>query len=213
MRRSREPRPADVRAAAGLIAAGLLLGGVASVLLRTAGDLADPAVATAAAKPAARPAPAPATKPAPAPAAARPVAAPSGPSSAPAPAAVKVSGVRPVAHLDDHVTYQYNALGRRDPFQPMIGGEFIGEDVGGDAPVDIGGIKVVGVVWGASDRFALVEDGRGGSMVLRVGDKVMNGVVEQLKRDALVVKLTVDDQTQSVTIPVTRKGDSSNAKR
>jgi hypothetical protein len=32
------------------------------------------------------------------------------------------------------LTYQYNALGRRDPFQPMVGGEFVGDDVGGDAP-------------------------------------------------------------------------------
>jgi len=34
------------------------------------------------------------------------------------------------------VTYQYNALGRRDPFQSLIGGEFVGADVGGDAPPD-----------------------------------------------------------------------------
>lgn len=121
--------------------------------------------------------------------------------------------VAPVAQLDDHVTYQYNALGRRDPFQSMLTGEFVGADIGGDAPVDVGGIKVVGIVWGASDRFALVEDGRGNSLVLRAGDKVMNGEVESLQRDAVVVKLTVDGQTQSVAIPLTRKGDQTNASR
>jgi hypothetical protein len=126
---------------------------------------------------------------------------------------VQPAAVQPAAQLDEHVTYQYNALGRRDPFQPIMGGEFVGADVGGDAPVDVGGMKVVGIMWGASDKFALVEDGRGNSLVLRAGDKVMNGVVETLQREAVVVKLTVDGQTQSVAIPLTRKGDQNNASR
>jgi hypothetical protein len=113
------------------------------------------------------------------------------------------------AHLDDQVTYQYNALGRRDPFMPLVGG---GEFVPIDAPPEVGAIQVVGIVWGTQDKFAIVEDGRGNSTVLRPGDKVMNGVVEGLKRDGLIVSLTTDGQTQSVTIPLTRKGDS-NANR
>jgi hypothetical protein len=36
--------------------------------------------------------------------------------------------------------------------------------------------------------------------------------VESLKRDGIIVSLTTDGQTQSVTIPLTRKGDS-NANR
>ena len=127
--------------------------------------------------------------------------------------ATRGRGVQAMAHLDQKLTYQYNALGRRDPFQPMIGGEFVGADVGGDAPVDVGGMKVVGIVWGTEDKFAMAEDGRGQSLVLRVGDKVMNGVVEGLRRDAVVVRITSDGQTQSVAIPLTRKGDKSNATR
>ena len=119
------------------------------------------------------------------------------------------TGVQPTAQLDEQVTYQYNALGRRDPFQPLIGGEYVGVDVGGDAPPDIGGIKVVGIVWGDADKFALVEDGRGESHVLRRGDKVMNGFVESLSREGIVVSLTADGQTQSVTIPLTRKGEKA----
>jgi hypothetical protein len=115
----------------------------------------------------------------------------------------------PRVHLEDRIAYQYNALGRRDPFQPLIDGGFIGVDVGGDAPPDVGGIKVVGIVWGESDKFALVEDGRGNSLVLRPGDKVMNGVVSGLKRDALLVSITADGQTESVAIPLTRKGESN----
>jgi hypothetical protein len=138
---------------------------------------------------------------------------PSGPTPARLAASSKPQGVQNVAHLDQKLTYQYNALGRRDPFQPMVGGEFVGDDVGGDAPVDIGGMKVVGIVWGTEDKFAMVEDGRGQSLVLRVGDKVMNGVVEGLRRDAVVVRITADGQSQSVAIPLTRKGDKSNATR
>lgn len=115
----------------------------------------------------------------------------------------------PGAHLDHQVTYQYNALGRRDPFAPLVGGA---EYVPIEAPPEIGGMQVVGIVWGEKDRFAIVEDGRGNSNVLRPGDKVMNGFVESLKRDGVVVTLTADGQTQSVTIPLTRKGDS-NANR
>lgn len=112
-----------------------------------------------------------------------------------------------ISHLDEHLTYQYNALGRRDPFQPLIGGAYVGADEGGTALPDLGGIKVVGIVWGTDDQFAMVEDSRGQSMVLRRGDKVMNGVVESLKRDGMVVNLTVDGQSQSVVIPLTKKGD------
>ena len=114
-----------------------------------------------------------------------------------------------VARLDDQVTYQYNALGRRDPFQPLVGGA---EYVPIDAPPEVGAMQVVGIVWGTQDKFAIIEDGQGNSTVLRPGDKVMNGVVEGLKRDAIIVSLTTDGQTQSVTIPLTRKGDS-NANR
>lgn len=213
-----------LRNAAGLMAGGLLMGSAAIMIVRQAGELLLPAEASAAAAstpaagaPAAK-STAPA-KPAPKPAV-TPVRTSPGASAAvapvklntPAPAKKPVGSLHPIAQLDDQVTYQYNALGRRDPFNPMIGGQFVGDDQGGDAPVDVGGMKVVGIVWGTSDKFALVEDARGASLVLRAGDKVMNGVVDELKRDAVVVKLTVDGQTQSVAIPLTRKGDQ-NANR
>lgn len=126
-----------------------------------------------------------------------------------APGTQRTVNVPKMAPQEERVTYQYNALGRRDPFQPLIGGGFVGIDVGGAAPPDVGGLKVVGIVWGAQDKFALAEDPRGNSMVLRKGDKVMNGVVEELRRDGVVVKLTTDGQTQSVVIPLTQKGEQS----
>jgi len=191
-------------------------------VLLTALVLCGPA--TAAEKSAAK-SPAPAAKTAPA--AKAPAAAKATPAKAnnaavvavkpsavtPARAPGKGPGVANAPSLEQQVAYQYNALGRRDPFSPMAGGVFVGDDLGGDAPPDVGGIKVVGIVWGASDKFALVEDARGTSRVLRAGDKVMNGVVETLKRDAVVVKMTVDGQTETVSVPLTRKGDQTNANR
>lgn len=114
-----------------------------------------------------------------------------------------------LAQIDEHVTYQYNAIGRRDPFQSLLTGEFVGNDVGGDAPPDPGGMKIVGIVWGASDQFAMVEDVRGNSYVLRKGDKLQNGYVESLRRDAVVVNVTADGQSQQVVIPFVRKGEGN----
>jgi hypothetical protein len=228
------PRAGTFRTLAGLLAAGLLLGATGSVMLRTAGEWLEPSLAEAASSTAGRAveaarktqdkaaqhagqveaaaagqqpkpldvkaakAPAPAAKSAAAPAAKAPAAkAPAGP------------GPQTLTQVDEQVTYQYNALGRRDPFQSLVGDLFVGADVGGDAPPDIGALKVVGIVWGTRDRFALVEDPRGNSLVLRKGDKVMNGEVEQLMREAIVVKHTVEGQTDWVTIPLTKKGDSN----
>jgi hypothetical protein len=125
----------------------------------------------------------------------------------------KTGSLTAPAPLEEHVSYQYNALGRRDPFQSLIDGGWVGDDVGGDAPPDVGGLKLVGIVWGANDRFAMCEDARGNSYVLRRGDRVMNGTVEGLKQDAMIVSITVDGQSESVTIPITRKGEKANANR
>lgn len=111
--------------------------------------------------------------------------------------------------VDEHVTYQYNALNRRDPFQSLLAGEYVSEHdgEGNVTPPDPGGMKIVGIVWGATDQFAMVEDARGNSYVLRKGDKLQNGFVESLRRDAVVVNITADGQSQTVVIPFVRKGD------
>ncbi len=114
-----------------------------------------------------------------------------------------------LTQLDEHVIYQYNAMGRRDPVQSLLTGAFVGNDVGGDAPPDPGGMRVVGIVWGASDQFAMVEDVRGNSYVLRKGDKLQNGYVEALRRDAVVITVTSDGQSQQVVIPFVRKGEGN----
>ena len=113
--------------------------------------------------------------------------------------------------IDEHVTYQYNALGRRDPFQSLLTGEYVPEHEGdgSQTPPDPGGMRIVGIVWGPTDQFAMVEDARGNSYVLRKGDKLQNGFVESLRRDAVVVNITADGQSQTVVIPFVRKGDAN----
>jgi len=128
-------------------------------------------------------------------------------SASPAPAAKKKIATPP--SQEERITYHYNALGRRDPFKALVDGPFVGVDEGANAPPDIGAIHVVGIVWGASDKFAMVEDPRGNSLVLRRGDKVMNGVVTGIKRDAIVVEHDADGTSRSVVIPLTRKGDNN----
>ena len=243
MPRSDRNRPSaasavDARALVGVITAGLLLGGVASVMLRTAGEWMTPGVADAQAagngavgsspvNAAVKPAPAKSTggataavnplvarskRGAPARVTMSPVPAAGG---APGTAALPTAGavVQSAAHVDEQVAYQYNALGRRDPFQSLLNGEYVGSEVGGALPPDVGGLKVVGIVWGDADQFALVEDARGDSHILRRGDKVMNGYVDVLKRDAMIVNLTLDGQAQSVRVPLTRKGEKANGNR
>jgi hypothetical protein len=110
-----------------------------------------------------------------------------------------------VTPVEERVTYQYNALGRRDPFMPLVGGGYVGADEQ-LAPADVGGLKVVGIVWGAQDKFALVEDPRGNSSVLRKGDKVMNGTVEGLRRDAVIIKLTFGRRVRAGRNPADAEG-------
>lgn len=123
-------------------------------------------------------------------------------------AAKPAAVVQPMTQRDEHVTYQYNALGRRDPFESLVGGDFVSAEVS-NAPPDVGGLTVVGIVWGDADKFAMVEDATSKSFVLRQGDKVMNGFVQALKRDAVVISTTVDGQTELVTVPLTRKGEKN----
>jgi hypothetical protein len=133
------------------------------------------------------------------------------PAPTPAAAPVPAGTTPPDTHLDQTYVYQYNALGRRDPFQSLVAGEFVGADVGGNAPPDVGSLRIVGIVWGDADHFALAEDARGNSYVLRQGDKVMNGFVEGIRRDAVIVRSVAQDESQTVTLPL-QKGES-NANR
>ena len=95
-----------------------------------------------------------------------------------------------------------------------VEGEYVGMDVGGDAPPDVGGLKVVGIVWGATDRFAMVRGHHGQQQrPAPAVTRCMNGFVEGLKRDGSH-REHHRRRTDSVgDDPLTRKGDQTNANR
>lgn len=111
-------------------------------------------------------------------------------------------------HLLNREVYVYKTVGRRDPFASLLTGEF--ETTVGRPLLDVSSMKLVGIVWGSSDKFALVEDGRGHGHVLRVGDPVINGSVVGLTKDELMIRQSSYGDTQTVTIQLQRKEGSSD---
>ena len=109
--------------------------------------------------------------------------------------------------------YVYQTTGRRDPFQSLIDGRF--ESQSGDGSlVDVGDIHLVGIMWGASDKFALVEDSRGRGFVLRVGDPVVNGYIAGISKTQLQVVQNAFGDSQTVTIQLKSKEEGDpNATR
>ena len=109
-------------------------------------------------------------------------------------------------HLLNREVYVYKTVGRRDPFASLLTGEF--ETTVGRPLLDVSSMKLVGIVWGTSDKFALVEDGRGHGHVLRVGDPVINGSVVGLTKEELMIRQSSYGDTQTVTIQLQRKEGS-----
>ena len=94
--------------------------------------------------------------------------------------------------------FYYSGLGKRDPFASLLSGDF--EDSGPDALVDMDQVKLVGVMWGDTDRFALVEDGDGYSYILREGDRVRYGTVARLEERRLVAQIHFFGMTRTVVL-------------
>jgi len=100
--------------------------------------------------------------------------------------------------------YVYQAASRRDPFQSLIDGKY--ESQSGDGSlVDVGDIHLVGIMWGSSDKFALVEDSRGRGFVLRVGDPVVSGYIAGISKTELQVVQNSFGDSQTVTIQLKSK--------
>jgi len=95
-------------------------------------------------------------------------------------------------------TYYYSAFNRRDPFQSLIVGEFISERK--MEVVDISRVVLVGIIKGELDRFALLEDDKGFSYILRVGDQVKNGSVVAIGSESMVARVTNFGQTKKFTL-------------
>jgi hypothetical protein len=94
--------------------------------------------------------------------------------------------------------YHYTRLGRRDPFGSLLSGEFVAD--GEPGLVDIGDMKLVGIAWDQSDRFAMVEDSRGFGYALRQGDPIRNGRVMRIDRKGVTFVQSMAGESSTVTI-------------
>ena len=108
--------------------------------------------------------------------------------------------------------YTYTSGGRRDPFQSLLDGRFQSQ-TGDGSLVDVGDIHLVGIMWGASDKFALVEDSRGRGFVLRVGDPVVNGYISGIAKSELQIVQNAFGESQSMSIKLQPKEGDENAAR
>jgi len=108
--------------------------------------------------------------------------------------------------------YEYIGGGRRDPFQSLLDGRFQTHSADGNL-VDVGDIHLVGIMWGSSDKFALVEDSRGHGYVLRVGDPVLNGYISGISKQELQVVQNAFGESQTLSIRLQTKEGEKNATR
>jgi hypothetical protein len=107
--------------------------------------------------------------------------------------------------------YVYTSAERRDPFLSLLDGKFQGQ--GDGSLVDVGDIHLVGIMWGSSDKFALVEDSRGRGYVLRVGDPVVNGYISGITKSEIQVVQNAFGDTQMLSIQLKPKEGDKNAAR
>lgn len=100
-------------------------------------------------------------------------------------------------------SYYYGSFNRRDPFASLIVGDFISEKKMN--PVELGRVELVGLVKSELDRFAMLEDNKGYSYILRVGDKVRNGSVVAIGDQSVVARVTTFGQTRKVTLHLAKR--------
>ncbi|MDH3197598.1 MAG: hypothetical protein OEO21_05095 [Candidatus Krumholzibacteria bacterium] len=103
--------------------------------------------------------------------------------------------------------YYYGAFNRRDPFRSLVDGTFVRNTL--MELVDLTAVELVGVVRGDLDRFALLEDEKGFTYIMRVGDKVRNGTVVAIGDDTMTARITTFGQTSQYTLHMVQrqKGD------
>jgi len=92
----------------------------------------------------------------------------------------------------------YQSYGKSDPFKTLVDGDY--EQSSSGELVDANSAKLVGVMWGDDDQFALVEDGEGFGYILRVGDRVLNGRVVSIRKDRLTARLTLYGISNTVVL-------------
>jgi len=104
--------------------------------------------------------------------------------------------------LRDRV-YYYQAFNQRDPFQSLMAGEF--EQSGELDIVDINSVKLVGVLSGGVEKFAMLEDNNGYSYIMKAGDPIRNGNIVSVSDRSLIARVSLFGQTSTVTLRLEEK--------
>jgi hypothetical protein len=99
--------------------------------------------------------------------------------------------------------YYYSAFNRRDPFRSLISGKFVRNER--MELISLSAVELVGIIKGELDRFALLEDDKGFSYILRVGDKVRNGTVVSIGDQSMVARVTNFGQTSKFTLHLVQR--------
>ncbi len=99
----------------------------------------------------------------------------------------------------------YRSHGRSDPFKALVSGEY--EQATAAETVDLNSARLVGVMWGQEDRFALVENGEGFGYILRVGDRVQHGRVVSIRKNSLTARVTLYGITNRVVLKLEETED------
>ena len=93
--------------------------------------------------------------------------------------------------------YYYRAFNQRDPFMSLVSGEF--EENEYDL-VDIYSVKLVGILSGGMEKYAMLEDKNGFGYIIKSGDPIRHGSIVSVGDQTLVARLTMFGQTNSVTL-------------
>ncbi len=99
----------------------------------------------------------------------------------------------------------YQSYGKQDPFKVLVAGDFEQSKSGG--LLDVNSARLVGVMWGQDDQFALVENGDGFGYILRVGDRIKNGRVVSIRKDSLTARVTLYGITNKVVLKLEKSED------
>ncbi len=106
--------------------------------------------------------------------------------------------------------YYYQSMGRRDPFQSLVGESEDALDPGEELlPRDI---SISGILWGEKDRFAMVETKLGTNHILREGDRLGRMRVTQIHPDAVTVHASEYGVGKTVRLPLTEWKGKANAR-
>jgi hypothetical protein len=100
-------------------------------------------------------------------------------------------------------SYYYSAFNRRDPFRSLVSGRFVRNEK--MELVSLSAVELVGIIRGDLDRFALLEDEKGFSYIMRVGDRVRNGTVVSIGDQSMVARVTNFGQTTKFTLHLVQR--------